>query len=68
MNDRRARFHDVHVALDSVPQGAAVALVRAGSDAAAPLGETPLVLPLARGEAPVDLVLTKPGFVPLSST
>lgn len=57
----------VQVALDSVPQGATVALGHvAGSEDAAPLGQTPLVLPLARGEGPVELVLTKPGFVPLS--
>jgi serine/threonine protein kinase len=56
----------VKVALDSVPQGATVTLANAGPDAATPLGQTPLVLPLARGEAPVDLVLSKPGFVPLA--
>jgi len=58
----------VEIALDSVPQGATVALVSAGAGAAAgePIGQTPLVLPLPRGEAAVELLLTKAGFAPLS--
>ncbi|HEY4184689.1 MAG TPA: serine/threonine-protein kinase [Polyangia bacterium] len=50
----------VRVTLDSVPQGATVA--RAGVS----LGQTPLVLSLARGDAPVELVLTRASFTPFS--
>jgi len=58
----------VQIALDSVPQGATVALVSAGagSPAGEPLGQTPLLVPLARGEAAVEVLLTKTGFAPLS--
>lgn len=48
----------VALSLDSVPQGALV------SDTdGKPLGETPLVLDLSRARSPVELVLSKPGFV-----
>lgn len=58
----------VQIALDSVPQGATVALVSAGagSTPGEPLGQTPLLVPLARGEAAVEVMLTKTGFAPLS--
>jgi hypothetical protein len=53
----------VQVALDSVPQGAAVtaAAIRGGDR----LGETPLLLRVPRSAVAVDFVLTKPGFGPL---
>jgi len=54
----------VQIALDSVPQGATVVL--SGAATGEPPRQTPLVLPLARGEAPIELVLTKAGFAPLS--
>jgi len=58
----------VQITVDSVPQGATVALAPAGGGAAAgePLGQTPLLVPLARGEGAVELLLTKAGFAPLS--
>lgn len=56
----------VQIALDSVPQGATVALVGAGSTPGEPLGQTPLLVSLARGEAAVEVLLTKAGFAPLS--
>lgn len=48
----------VAVSLDSVPQGASVS----GADGKT-LGETPLVLDLSRARSPVELVLSKPGFL-----
>jgi serine/threonine protein kinase len=48
----------VTISFDSVPQGA---VVTAGGSAS--LGETPVLLKLPRGDAPVELVLSKPGFV-----
>jgi hypothetical protein len=56
----------VEVVLDSMPQGAAVTADATGPGAVArPLGETPLVLRLPRGDAPVALTLAKEGFAPL---
>jgi hypothetical protein len=59
----------VHVALDSTPQGATVtagAVVVNGSvQGGHSLGETPLLLDLPRGSAPVEVVLTRDGFIPL---
>jgi hypothetical protein len=48
----------VALSLDSVPQGASVS----GTDGKA-LGETPLVLDLSRARSPIELVLSKPGFL-----
>jgi eukaryotic-like serine/threonine-protein kinase len=51
----------VTVSLDSLPQGASVT-----GEGGAGLGETPVLLTLARGEQPVQLMLSKPGFAPTS--
>jgi serine/threonine protein kinase len=51
----------VHVALDSTPQGATVTNTLGST-----LGETPLIIDLPRGFAPVDLVLNKTGYLPLT--
>ena len=51
----------VHVALDSTPQGATVTNTLGST-----LGETPLIIDLPRGSAPVDLVLNKTGYLPLT--
>ena len=51
----------VHIALDSTPQGATVT-----SKLGSTLGETPLLVDLPRGSAPVELVLTKTGYLPLT--
>jgi len=59
----------VHLVVDSAPQGATVAAATAGVAGLAagqPLGETPLVIDLPRGRAPIDLLLTKAGFAPLT--
>jgi hypothetical protein len=50
----------VDVVVDSRPQGATV------SSDGAPLGETPVLVHLQRGDQFVELALAKPGFVPLS--
>lgn len=55
----------VEVALDSTPQGAVVTAAGAPGAEPRPLGETPLVLRLPRGEEAVALTLTKEGFAPL---
>jgi serine/threonine protein kinase len=57
----------VRVSLDSSPQGATVIgpASGAGGGKRHVLGETPLLLTLARGAAPLEFVLSKPGFVPL---
>jgi hypothetical protein len=51
----------VHIALDSTPQGATVTNTLGST-----LGETPLIIDLQRGSAPVDLVLNKTGYLPLT--
>jgi serine/threonine protein kinase len=51
----------VHVVLDSTPQGATVSGKQGGD-----LGETPLIIDLPRGSTPVELVLTKTGYLPLN--
>ncbi len=51
----------VHIALDSTPQGATVTN-KLGSD----LGETPLLIDLPRSSTPVELVLAKIGYLPLT--
>ena len=51
----------VHIALDSTPQGASVTNALGST-----LGETPLLIELPRGSAPVDLVLNKTGYLPLT--
>ncbi len=51
----------VHIALDSTPQGATVT-GKLGGD----IGETPLIIDLPRGSAPVELVLNKTGYLPLN--
>jgi hypothetical protein len=58
----------VHVSLDSIPQGARVTLTASASGGGAErvFGETPVLLELPRGELPVALELTKPGFAPLT--
>jgi hypothetical protein len=59
----------VHVVVDSTPQGATVAAAGAsvaGLPAGQPLGETPLVVDVPRGRAPIDLLLTKSGYTPLT--
>jgi hypothetical protein len=56
----------VEMALDSHPQGALVTTAPTPTERARPLGETPFVLRLPRGETPVPLVVSKRGFVPAS--
>ncbi len=56
-----ARAKTVQVLLDSVPQGATVT-----AGAGKQLGQTPLVVRLPRGDVPVDFLLAKTGFAPLS--
>jgi hypothetical protein len=56
----------VEMAIDSRPQGALVTTTPTAIAAAQPLGQTPFVLRLPRGEAPVTLVVHKPGFAPAS--
>jgi serine/threonine-protein kinase len=53
-----ARGDRVQIVLDSSPQGALVAREPEG----APIGETPLLLELPRGHAPVPIWLRKPGY------
>jgi hypothetical protein len=52
---------NARVTLDSAPQGAIVMAVQDGRR----LGETPLLLDLPRGEAAMEVTLTKAGFAPL---
>jgi hypothetical protein len=57
----------VEVSIDSRPQGALVTnatTTLTASEHTRPLGETPFVLRLPRGETPVTLVMRKPGFAP----
>ncbi|HEY6478053.1 MAG TPA: protein kinase [Polyangia bacterium] len=54
----------VEMSIDSRPQGAIVTTTPAGIARAQPLGQTPFVLRLPRGETPVTLVVRKPGFAP----
>ncbi len=56
----------VEMSLDSHPQGALVSTAATPGERARPLGETPFVLRLPRGETPVTLVMSKRGFVPAS--
>jgi serine/threonine protein kinase len=59
----------VHVVVDSNPQGATVAAASAGEaglPSGQPLGETPLILDLPRGRTPIDLLLTKSGYTPMT--
>jgi serine/threonine protein kinase len=56
----------VEMSLDSHPQGALVSTAATAGEHARPLGETPFVLRLPRGETPVTLVMSKRGFVPAS--
>ena len=56
----------VEMSLDSHPQGALVSAAAAPGERARPLGETPFVLRLPRGETPVTLVMSKRGFAPAS--
>ncbi len=51
----------IHVALDSTPQGATVT-----NPFGSTLGETPLLIELPRGAVPVELVLNKTGYLPLT--
>jgi hypothetical protein len=56
------------VSIDSQPQGAWVttaATTATAIERTPPLGETPFVLRLPRGETPVTLVMRKPGFAPV---
>ncbi len=54
----------VEMAIDSHPQGALVTTPATATERARPLGETPFVLRLPRGEAAVTLMVRKPGFAP----
>jgi serine/threonine-protein kinase len=56
----------VEVAIDSRPQGALVTTAATPGARAQPLGETPFVLRIPRGEAPMTLVANKRGFAPVS--
>jgi eukaryotic-like serine/threonine-protein kinase len=56
----------VEVSIDSRPQGAVVTTIATPGERARPLGETPFVLRVPRGEAPMTLVVSKRGFAPLS--
>jgi eukaryotic-like serine/threonine-protein kinase len=56
----------VEVAIDSRPQGALVTTAAAPGERARALGETPFVLRVPRGEAPMTLVVSKRGFAPLT--
>jgi hypothetical protein len=56
----------VEMALDSHPQGALVTTAAAPGERARPLGETPFVLRLPRGETQVTLVMSKRGFAPVT--
>jgi hypothetical protein len=54
------------ISLDSRPQGALVTTAPTPVERPRPLGETPFVLRLPRGEIPVTLVMSKRGFAPVS--
>jgi serine/threonine-protein kinase len=56
----------VEMSIDSRPQGALVTGAATPGEHARPLGETPFVLRLPRGETPVTLIMSKRGFAPLS--
>jgi hypothetical protein len=56
----------VDISLDSIPQGAAVTTVPPSGSEARRFGETPVVLQLLRAKVPVELLLTKPGFTPVT--
>jgi len=56
----------VKVALDSIPQGAMVASVPEQGSEGKRFGETPVLLELPRGSKPVELLLTKAGFAPVT--
>ena len=52
----------VELSIDSRPQGALVTTLATPVERARPLGETPFVLRVPRGEAPMTLVVSKRGF------
>jgi hypothetical protein len=54
----------VEMSIDSHPQGALVSTTPTPTERARPLGETPFVLRLPRGETQVTLVMSKRGFAP----
>jgi hypothetical protein len=55
----------VEMSIDSRPQGALVTTAAlTANERREPLGETPFVMRLPRGETPVTLVMRKPGFAP----
>ncbi len=54
----------VEVAIDSRPQGALVTAATTPGERARPVGETPFVLRVPRGDAPMTLVVSKRGFAP----
>ena len=56
----------VEVAIDSRPQGALVTTAAMPGERPRPLGETPFVLRVPRGEAPMTLVMSKRGYAPFS--
>ncbi len=56
----------VEMSIDSHPQGALVTTAATPTERARPLGETPFVLRLPRGETPVPLVMSKRGFEPVT--
>jgi hypothetical protein len=56
----------VEISIDSRPQGALVTTAATPAERARPLGETPFVLRLPRGETQLALVMSKRGFAPFS--
>ena len=54
------------ISIDSHPQGALVTTAPTPDGRARPLGETPFVFRLPRGESPVTLLVSKRGFAPVS--
>jgi hypothetical protein len=59
----RPSIRTVKVAVDSDPQGASVTTPALGNGA--PLGDTPLILELPRGDVPIEVTFAKTGFAPL---
>ena len=59
----RPPIRTVKVAVDSDPQGASVTTPALSNGA--PLGDTPLILELPRGDAPIEVTFAKTGFAPL---
>ena len=56
----------VELSIDSRPQGALVTTAATPVERARPLGETPFVFRMPRGETPVALVMSKRGFATVS--